>query len=271
MDPIAKLLGMPEYYLDTVAVRKLSAMLSEGVHDCILTSVFTIIELIGNIKDEDSFHRQKSILTKLAKGKFKVDPYLPEEVQMEAFNIPVKSDVSDQIFDLMIRLIRFETYQSWKNFEESCEPHPNIYEYVQIVDKQKTFAQMLKKNWSDDPVKAIAEFNDIWDENKSRDEILTKIVNYYIEKRKAAYPQYADKIRYKNSINLFMLVHAHYVGKKVSRHDNPGRNDFQDLMHLLYVRNGMTLVTDDRHLLQNVNEVWLNRAITTDEFLKQYR
>lgn len=271
MDPIAKLLGMPEYYLDTVAVRKLSTMLSEGVHDSILTSVFTIIELIGNIKDENSFQHQKSIIAKLAKGKFRVDPYLPEEVQMNAFNIPVKSDVSDQIFELMKRLISFDTYQSWMNFEESREPHPNIYDYVQIVDKQNTFAQMLKNNWSDDPVKAIAEFNDIWDESKSRDEILTRIVNYYIDKRKASFPQYADRIRYKNSINLFMLVHAHYVGKKVSRHDNPGRNDFQDLMHLLYVGNGMTLVTDDRHLLLNINEVWHNRAITTEEFLKRYK
>lgn len=99
MDPIAKLLGMPEYYLGTVAVRKLSTMLSEGVHDSVLTSVFTIIELIGNIKDEDSFHRQKTILAKLAKGQFWVDPYLPEEVQMDAFNIPVKSDVFDQIIN----------------------------------------------------------------------------------------------------------------------------------------------------------------------------
>lgn len=271
MDTVANLLRMPKYYLDTVAVRKLATILSEGEHESLLTSVFTFVELIGNIKDENTFHRQKSIIAKLANGKFQIDPFLPMEVQLEAFNIPFKSDVSNQILELMTRLVRFDTYHNWRSYEESLEPHPNVYEYIQIVDKQKTFAQMLKMNWSDDTIKAIAKFNDIWDANKSRDEVLTQIINYYLTKYRVDFSKYADDIRYKNSINLFMLVHAHFVGKKVSRHDHPGRNDFLDLMHLLYVRNGMTLVTDDRRLLKSVNEVWDNRAITVEEFLKQYK
>lgn len=272
MDIISKLLGMPEYYLDTNAVRKLTPMLSEGVHDSVLTSIYTIIELIGNIKDEASFQRQKAILEKLAKGKFKIDPLLPEEVQMEAFNIHLNSDVSSQIVDLMIRLICFDTYENWVAFETVQEPHPNIYEYVQITDKQQSFAQMLEKHFSDVPTKmSINDFNKTWDESQSRDLILTRVVEYYVEKRKQMYPDRTDQIRYDSSINLFMLVHAHYVDKKVAYHNKPGRNDFQDLMHLLYVRQGITLVTDDRHFRENVNEVWNGRAITTDEFLQRYR
>lgn len=272
MDIISKLLGMPDYYLDTNAVRKLTPMLSEGVHNSVITSIYTIIELIGNIKDEASFQRQKAILEKLAKGMFKIDPLLPEEIQMVAFNIHLSSDVSGQIIELMIRLICFDSYVNWMAFESAQEPHPNIYEYVQITDKQKSFAQMLEKHFSDVPPKmSIKDFNETWDESQSRDHILTRVVEYYLEKRKQMYPDLADHIRYDSSINLFMLVHAHYVDKKVAYRNKPGRNDFQDLMHLLYVRQGMTLVTDDRHFRENVNEVWSGRAITTDEFLLLYK
>lgn len=272
LDPISKLFGMPEYYLDTNAVRKLAPMLSEGVHDSLLTSVYTLVELIGNIKDESSFVRQKAILEKIAKGRFKIDQYLPEDILFEAFNIPVQGQVSDQIFDLMLRIITLDNFEDWKAHEEAVMPHPNIYEYVQAVDNNSTFKEHLKKQHTDEPYKErINEFNEIWDESKSRDEILTRVVEYYIQKRKAAFPAYADRIRYNSSINLFMLVHAHYVGKKVTYHDNPGRNDFQDLMHLLYVRQGMTLVTDDRHFRNYVNEVWSDRAITTDDLLKIYK
>lgn len=262
---------MPEYYLDTNAVRKLAPMLSEGVHNSVVTSILTIIELIGNIKDEASFKRQKAILEKLVKGKFKIDPLLPVEVQMEAFNIHLNSDVSGQILDLMIRLICFDSYENWVAFESAQEPHPNTYEYVQITDKQQSFAQMLEKHFSADPPKmSINTFNETWDESQSRDQILTRVVEYYIKKRKQMYPDLTDQIRYDGSINLFMLVHAHYVDKKVAYHNKPGRNDFQDLMHLLYVRQGMTLVTDDRHFRENVNEVWSGRAITIGEFLQLY-
>lgn len=232
--------------------------------------MFTIVELIGNINDENSFKRQKTILKKLASSKFKIDQALPEEIFLEAFNIPIKSDVSDQIADLMLRVIFYDSYQNWIAYETSITPHPNIYEYVQMTDKQKRFGQVLEKKWSDNTTASIAEFNEFWNENNSRDEILTRIVNYYIDKRKKAFPKYADIIRYKWCIDLFMLVHTYYVGKKVSYHDPSGRNDFQDLMHLLYVRQGMTLVTDDRHLRENVNKVCPDRAITTEDFLKAY-
>lgn len=271
MDFISKLFGVPEYYLDTNAVRKLVPMLSIGVHDRILTSILTIIELIGNIKDETSFQRQKAILEKLTRCKLKIAPQLPIDVHMEAFNINLHSDVSNQIFDLMLRLICFDSYKSWVSYETVQEPHPNIYEYVQITDREQTFAQMLGKHFADTPSKiSIKSFNEIWGEHESRDIILTRVVEYYLEKRKQMYPNLIDQIRYDGSINLFMLVHAHYVNKKVAYHNKPGRNDFQDLMHLLYIRQGMTLVTDDRHFRESVNEVWSNRAITTDEFLQRY-
>lgn len=33
INPLSKLVGMPKYYLDTVAVRKLVPILTEGCHD----------------------------------------------------------------------------------------------------------------------------------------------------------------------------------------------------------------------------------------------
>lgn len=66
-----------------------------------------------------------------------------------------------------------------------------------------------------------------------------------------------------------MLIHYYYVEQKKHSHNKMARNDMNDLCHLLYLKKGNKLVTDDTGFQKYVNKMIDGLAIGTGQFLKE--
>ena len=66
-----------------------------------------------------------------------------------------------------------------------------------------------------------------------------------------------------------MLIHYYYVEQKKHAYEEPARNDFNDICHLLYLKDGCKLVTDDGKFQEYVNKMVDGLAIGTEQFLNE--
>ena len=76
-------------------------------------------------------------------------------------------------------------------------------------------------------------------------------------------------MNYNHSIDLYMLTCYYYDEMKNYSRELAADNDGFDLQHLLYVRKGCKLVTDDRFFQKYVNETISGTSIGTEQFLKE--
>ena len=76
-------------------------------------------------------------------------------------------------------------------------------------------------------------------------------------------------LSYDHSIDLFMLINYYYDEMKNYCRELAADNDGFDIQHLLYLRKGCKLVTDDRGFQKYVNEVFEGLAIGTKQFMEE--
>ena len=73
------------YYLDTNAVQSFGTRLESLPNECVYTSVWTQLELVSAIKDDDSFRKKTAALRHLSDSGIFIDQIIPGAKKEQAF------------------------------------------------------------------------------------------------------------------------------------------------------------------------------------------
>ncbi len=73
------------YYLDTNAVQSLGTKLESLPNECVYTSVWTQLELVSAIKDDDCFRKKTAALRHLSDSGIFIDQIIPGAKKVQAF------------------------------------------------------------------------------------------------------------------------------------------------------------------------------------------
>jgi hypothetical protein len=263
------------YYLDTNAVQSLGLKLrnipaNKGVY----TSVLTIMELLKRIEDEDSYKKKVGPIVQLLNCQVFIDPLQAPFVIRDAFGIDYEIPVE---FDAIERIITIACKsQNYKLFYESIQNEG----LTELFNGLKT----LFKIGNDRFKESLAQYNEKgnlaanrivfkerWEGDINRQNRLNEVINYYAKKQASRYDRSVLDLlsSYDHSIDLFMLINYYYDEKKNYCRELAADNDGFDIQHLLYLRKGCKLVTDDRGFQKYVNEVFEDLAIGTKQFMEE--
>lgn len=254
------------YYLDTNAVQSLGWKLESIPKGNVFTSIWTQIEIVTAIKDENSFRRKRAALKHLQNSGLFVDPNLSAFKLDMAYGAIKKTtytfdDFSNRILLVVMQSLDYNDLVNQLNTYELTE----IFEKLKVLDELSSMSHYyLEKNkWP------IYDYDNKW--NGDKNYLLNESIDYYAGKLQDRYGIAKEILlsRYDHSIDYYLLILYYYVEQKKHSHDKPARNDMNDLHHLLYLTNGCKLVTDDKGFQKYVNKMVEGLAIGTGQFLKE--
>ena len=256
------------YYLDTNAVQSLGTRLEAMPNECAYTSVWTQLELVSAIKDNDSFRRKSGALRHLNKSGVYVDPVIPGAKQLQAFgcNVPEGCKLSS-LSELIIPMIFASG--SHEEFLMQIE-RLGLGKVIELIKETDHVTQDFDEQIKSRLDLRIDDFEEKWTKG-DKNELLQDAIGYYatLLEAKLHNPRNVLISAYDHSMDYYMLIHYYYIEQKRYSRNQPAKNDFNDLMHLQYLTNGCKLVTDDTGFQKYVNTVVNGLAIGTEQFMEE--
>jgi hypothetical protein len=276
-----------KYYLETNALRQLSANLSQLTSNC-FTSGLSILELISGINERE-FNLRKKVISNLFNSRIPIIWDLPEKVTARSFTeidfIDYRTDGLKLICKTLIESDNLETLsQKIKNekydlaFFRNLDQHYSERFIKATSDGNNNLNKVLEKTktkpYGEFTFPVAKSFVDTLPENENLNESITlfaiteNLVDG-IELDKGTQDIDRTKIydSYNGNINIFIKVFSNYTANKGKLRNIPAKNDFIDLHHLMYLGNnvGIAIVTNDK-MLKREN----NQTLTIEEFNKTY-
>ncbi len=254
------------YYLDTNAVQSLGPKLESLPSACAFTSIWTQMELVSAIEDERSFRRKRAALKHLQESSLFIDQTLSGFKLYMAFGAIDRTDYtfddfSNRILPLVMHAKDYDDLMKQINDLKLIE----LFGSLKVLDELSSGSEyFLKQNkWP------IIDYDNKW--NGDKDDLLNESIDYFAGslERRSGIPKEKLLSQYDHSIDHFLLIDYYYVEQKKHSHDKPARNDMNDLHHLLYLKEGVKLVTDDKGFQKYVNKMVDDLAIGTEQFLKE--
>lgn len=255
------------YYLDANAVQSLGSKLESLPSERVFTSIWTQIELVSAINNDDNYKRKKAALKHLSDSGIYVDQAIPAIKRLQAYTIvepePYEYAVfREHIIPIVLKTMEYNVFleQIKSSFAEKA-----LKKLQEVDNTSRDFGDFIAK-YKDD---VILDFENKWDGDKVK--LIREAVDYHAGKIGRRYFLSKSCLinEYDHSIDYFMLIHYYYVEQKKHRHEEPARNDFNDICHLLYLKDGCKLVTDDGKFQKYVNKMVDGLAIGTEQFLNE--
>ena len=254
------------YYLDTNTVQSLGLKLESLPLKSVFTSIWTQMELVSAIEDEGSFRRKRAALKHLQESNLFIDQTLSGFKLYMAFGVIVRTnytfdDFSNRILPLVIHAQEYNDLIKQLDDFDLIE----IFGTLKVMDELSSGMEyFLKQNkWP------IIDYDNKWSGNKNN--LLNEAIDYFAERWHVRSGISKEKLlsQYDHSIDYFLLIDYYYVEQKKYSHDKPARNDMNDLHHLLYLKGGNKLVTDDKGFQKYVNKMVDGLAVSIEQFLNE--
>lgn len=256
-----------QYYLDTNAVQSLGLKLESISSEGVFTSIWTQIELVSAINDDDSYRRKKAALKHLSDSGIYVDQAIPAIKRLQAYTIVEPEPYEYTVFRERIIPIVLKTTKYDDFLEQTEKPilEKALKKLQEVDEVSRDFGDFITKYNND----VILNFANKWEGDKVK--LIREAIEYHAGKieRRFFLSKSCLINEYDHSIDYFMLIHYFYVESKKHVHEKPARNDFNDILHLLYLKEGCKLVTDDKGFQKYVNKMVEGLAIGTEHFLDE--
>lgn len=251
------------YYIDTCAVQSLGSKLESLPSESVFTSIWTQIELVSAIEDEGSFRRKRAALKHLQESGLFIDQTLSGFKLYMAFGAIDRTNYTCDDFSKRILPLVMKAQDYDDLIKQLDADLIEIFGTLKVMDELSSGMEYyLKQNkWP------IIDYDNKWSGNKSN--LLYEAVDYFAGRLQKRSGISKEKLlsQYDHSIDYFLLIDYYYVEQKKYSHDKPARNDMNDLHHLLYLKEGNKLVTDDKGFQKYVNKMVDGLAISTEQFL----
>jgi hypothetical protein len=263
---------MKKYYLDTVAARSLTKDM-QNAKDLCFTSALTMIELVtglDNKKKKEGIHR-RATLKAVTTSKIEIYWKDPLEIIVDCFagfshkeswmadlQTLVKEAISSIDFpDFLKRVDNLKTkFEDFKNFDKDLSTG-----FIGSVSGQ---IQKLRKEQKDSGEKVNYIVREV--------KLIAAIVDY-ISSRLAqgltSEQKHNAVATYNGGIDIFLLAWKSYSEEKANQLADPGKNDWADLHHLMYLGNdkNITFVTNDKLLCYTLDKIGI-KCISVEEMRK---
>ncbi len=278
-----------QYYLETNSLRQVTSILDiESLINSSFSSILSIIEIASGIKDESSFNLRKPILAKILNSKLRICTNLSETLYCNAFGFNLNDDeIANGIRRVLSLIISSDSYSKFISWIKNL-PDYQFYNFILQYDKSgstvfiKSFADatMIAKN-KKDKKRLLSEYYERWEKTQKVfpsnffDDLLhhfsTKLYTNKNEINKNDERSQLEIMNsYDHSIDLFIILASYYSDQRISFGNTPGKNDYFDLNHLLYIdTNDKVIVTNDKLFNKLMQNKFSNRYITTSEFLRR--
>ncbi len=271
------------YYLDTNVAYNLKC-LPEQVINVSYTSFLTVLEIVAGI-DKRSYFRRRAALKGIVDRRLSVDWRTPDMVIFDSFAIYNEFLMSDStvtaLQDAMLKCINGDNYEQ---YAENKINDIDIVEYFAGIDRELTakfnrsFPELIQSikpsalvnTFTVGDLSIKVDFTEVIkagfiDDNQHA--MLVKNIaagcQYIIMNSHAVdKPQFQidDVIRsYNGGVDFFICGWLAYSLKNIGVANMPGRNDFQDLLHFIYLRNYLDkkIVSDDAIYSELAPQFWL--------------
>ena len=262
-------------YLETNSLRTLANKLSNSNFiQNKYTSILAIIELLSGIKDNNEYQRRRGIINRIVESEMynRVHPLFPTTIFYKAFGCNINDEEdAHSIIDLLKIIATIPDYKDFTTFISIHKEFEEYFRFTQDFDNTSSkhfISLMADKSKNADTKKLIPEFESRWKE-KDFNYILNVAVNYYASKIPAnlANGRTFDELvaSYNKSINPFLLASTYYVDQRISLKNNVAKNDSIDLLHLLYIGETDTMVSDDALLNRILTIAYPNCIVKTSD------
>jgi len=269
-----------KYYLETNALFNLKK-LTDGERKQSFTTAFAITEIITGI-DADYYSTRRSILKQLEFSDVFIEWTFPREIIFNSFDAFDEYEFDEQrtepLFKLYQAVLRCENYDDFINSPEYTNENMG-FDYFRAIDTYlnknfiataESFNKALTNDFIEMPVSELLYKDEIHviDSKKRMEQFLmgaselnhsttimalTRMINQFT---RSEIPEKELYSSYNGLINPYVEVYSRYSAHKMGISGSPARNDFQDLTHMIYLRNepGRKIVSNDRLFKQYATE-----------------
>lgn len=270
------------YYLETNSIRIFNKKLVTPfyLNNC-YTSLLVICELLAGIKDQLTFKERKGIIRMIYSSRILSDQDLPETKLYKAFGVPVNNNTNEGIMLLGALCIASESYTEFldqipKHF--LLEPWQFLKIYDNIDGRFKESYKRRQEVFDYSDPNMVTVFTKRWDDLHKKPElkesILNDIIVYFAQSIlsdnviKVEGKDLKDLLKsYNHSLDIYFLCIGYFSGTKLIFKNAPSRNDYLDLVHLMYLRNPLDIiVTNDKMLHKILNKTNPFNILSCDNF-----
>lgn len=270
-----------QYYLDTNTIYNLKKLPREVV-DNSFYSVFGLIEIIAGLNHKE-FQRRKSVLDNLIRSSAQCDYSFPEKILLEAFDYFTRYDFTEERSEELFRLIDdIIASDSFASFQVRSALGNKVFGFDQVIRTDRfyttnflnasvkghsviseTLAERGKKTvtlggtkFDLSSRKELGNFLDDTFINESFTLLSLTQTAMHIAKLEGEDIQKEIFESYNGRLAIFVRAFSAYSKDQVTEQRRPARNDFQDLLHLYYLRNSaaIKIVTNDKLFYKYVPE-----------------
>jgi len=282
------------YYLDTNAIYDLKAYPTSLIYRS-FTSGFAIMEIVTGIIDEQNFKKRKGALNNLIQKKLTVKWDLPEKLLFESFELgdfEFNDERPHQLSELAKAVVNAADYEQFKkstayssqygfdffkdlddrlskSFRKASEDGNRDFKDALKPDSEKNTVEIDGETFVLDSPKAV---NDFFDKFPDLNRIITvyslcALTNSWLPGKKNTDEQMMDL--YNNSSAIFVDFLSKFSIAKQTSQNPPGRNDFADIAHLLYLKDykNIQLISGDKiykdympDIVSTILELWKKRS-----------
>jgi len=257
-----------KYYLDTVAVRRLSKVLANCARTS-YTSVFTVLELLSGIS-EDQYSARKAALTNLFNSGMEIDWRMPMEIILESFKINERPDgiSADDIKKIANELIASSSYKDFVERNKMLQPNINLLTFFDqrlSAEFKKVFSEKTSDIRKARTVDTEAKFRPI---NEKGIHALAEFICQKLLPTKFAGRSDEVKKNYNESIDRFIEVWLRYYDANANRLNEVSTNDWADVLHTTYLDSKLDIVfvSDDKKIRALLNALLHSSSLSVDEF-----
>lgn len=264
-----------KYYLDTSAIYHIRK-LPDHVLEQSFYSSFTLIELIAGLNVQQ-FGRRKALLHLLFNSVASIDETFPEQLIIRAFNsfdeYEIQEKRMEDLYSVIDKVLKSQTFDEFERFENDSKQEFN-FQYFLHLDKT------LTDTFYGPAVKGRNMIQSALAQNSKTAKIKLAGTTYDLSTREAIVeflnsPMVNDSFTilalanagigimgwsrtemkeqkvyssYNGSLSVFVEGMNTYSLDQFKLNKLPRRNDFQDLLHLLYLRNrnDLKIISEDK-------------------------
>lgn len=280
-----------KYYLETNCLINASRLLEDsGVSSKCFVSILGLLELITDLNDE-VFGSKRIAIRRVLDSAVEIDWRLPQTIIFDSFGIRtactiveremrmvmeamVQADGKRQFFDTLKVQQLYGVYGEMERHDSQY----NMFLPAQLEEMAENIAISDLRCDAKLALSYLEQANDNRSEYFSP-EIRGEMVRHVVQKVAedlAATAFNCESLtpcevltRYDNTLDAFLGIFYLYSLKKVSRREKVKRNDITDLHHLIYLKDGDIIVSDDK-LLRKASQSYLPGSICTCSEFKSY-
>lgn len=261
-----------KYYLETNALYNLKKW-PEELRKESFSSAFAVAEIICGM-DAGEYGKRRAVLRNLELSKLFIEWTFPQEIIFDSFDAFEEYEFTERRHKPLLRLYRAalgsETYKTFVGSPEYTDEKMGFHYFKAIddhwtrnfIDSIESYHNELKHIFIENPVTDI-EFGDkthTIDSKKKMEQFLTDdahemnrsatimaLVNMLNKFTKSEISEEILFSSYNSLINPYIEVYSRYSAHKMGISGPPARNDFQDLTHMIYLRNepGRKIISND--------------------------